>query len=57
MLILSRKVGEKIKIGEDVYVTVLNIKGGRVKIGVSAPETTKVLREEVAERPGEGKPK
>lgn len=50
MLILTRRVGEAIVIGEDVSVTVLGVKGNQVRIGVAAPLTTPVHREEIAER-------
>jgi carbon storage regulator len=48
MLILTRRPGEVIKIGGDVEVTVLGIKGNQVRIGVKAPRETVVDREEVA---------
>lgn len=50
MLILTRRVGETIKIGADVAVTVLGVKGNQVRIGVAAPKDVAVHREEVAER-------
>lgn len=50
MLILTRRVGEVIKIGTDVSVTVLAVKGNQVRIGVAAPKTTAVHREEIYER-------
>ena len=50
MLILTRRVGETLRIGDDVSVTVLGIQGQQVRIGVNAPKTTPVHREEVWER-------
>jgi carbon storage regulator len=47
MLILSRKVNEKIMIGEDISVSILEIRGDQVRIGVDAPKTIKVFRQEV----------
>lgn len=50
MLILTRRVGETLVIGDDVTVTVLGIKGNQVHIGVKAPKTVTVHREEIFER-------
>ncbi|MBP5402856.1 MAG: carbon storage regulator CsrA [Treponema sp.] len=47
MLILSRKIDEKIKIGEDITLTIIEIRGDQVKIGVEAPKNVKVFRQEV----------
>ncbi len=47
MLILTRKVGESLVIGDDVSIIVLGIKGNQVKIGVDAPKTVSVHREEI----------
>ena len=47
MLILSRKTGEKLMIGDDVELTILGIKGNQVRVGVSAPKEIPVHREEV----------
>ncbi len=47
MLVLTRRMGESIAIGEDVVVTVLSVSGGQVRIGVSAPRNVRVLREEI----------
>lgn len=49
MLILSRKVNEKIMIGEDISLTIIEIRGDQVKIGVEAPKSVKVFRQEVYE--------
>ena len=47
MLILSRKVDEKIKIGEDITITLIEVHGDQVKIGVEAPKHVKLFRQEV----------
>ena len=47
MLILSRKTDEKIKIGEDITLTIIEIRGDQVEIGVEAPKNVKVFRQEV----------
>lgn len=49
MLVLSRKLGEKIVIGHDVLVTVLEVRGDTVKLGVTAPRHISVHREEIYE--------
>ncbi len=50
MLILTRRVGEVVMIGNDVTVTVLGVKGNQVRIGVNAPRDVAVHREEIFER-------
>lgn len=49
MLILSRKIDEKIKIGNDITITVIGVNGDQVKVGVEAPKNVKVFRQEVFE--------
>ena len=59
MLILTRRVGEVIMVGDDVTVTVLGVKGNQVRIGVEAPKDVAVHREEIynkiAAEKGQGK--
>lgn len=50
MLILTRRVGEKLKIGDDIEVVVLGVKGNQVRIGVTAPRDVEVHREEIYQR-------
>lgn len=50
MLILTRKAGEKIHIGNDIEVTVLEVNGRQVRVGISAPLGLAILREEVFRR-------
>ena len=50
MLILTRRVGEKLVIGENVTVTVLGVKGNQIRIGIDAPPEVQVYREEIFKR-------
>lgn len=50
MLILTRRVGETVMIGDNVTVTVLGVKGNQVRLGVNAPKDVAVHREEIYER-------
>jgi carbon storage regulator CsrA len=50
MLILTRKVGETLMIGANVTVTVMNVSGNQVRIGINAPKDVEVHREEIYER-------
>ena len=47
MLVLTRKIGESIKINEDVKITVIDLKGKSIRLGIDAPRETKIYREEV----------
>lgn len=47
MLVLSRKANQSIKIGDNIEVTVLGVSGGRVRLGISAPEHVRILRSEL----------
>ena len=50
MLILTRKVGESVLIGNDISITVLSVRGNQVKLGVEAPKEVSVHREEIYQR-------
>ena len=50
MLILTRRVGEMVMIGEEVTITVLGVKGNQVRVGINAPKSVAVHREEIYER-------
>ncbi|WP_439106024.1 carbon storage regulator CsrA [Congregibacter sp.] len=50
MLILTRKEGESLRLGDDITVTVVSVKGGNVRIGVNAPRDLAVHREEIYDK-------
>ena len=50
MLILTRRVGETVMIGNDITVTILGVKGNQVRVGINAPKDVAVHREEIYER-------
>jgi carbon storage regulator len=50
MLVLTRKLGEGIVIGDDVTITVVEMKGGNVRIGIDAPKEKKIYRQEIFDR-------
>jgi len=50
MLVLTRKIGEGIVIGDDVTITVVEVKGGNVRIGIDAPREKKIYRQEIFDR-------
>ena len=52
MLILTRREGESVRIGEDITITVLRVKGSQVRLGVNAPKNVSVQREEIVGRAG-----
>ena len=56
MLVLTRKMGEKILIGNDVVVEIVKVQGNRVWIGLDAPVSVKILREEIAIKEKEKQP-
>jgi carbon storage regulator len=56
MLILTRKVGEMIRIGDDVTIRVLEVRGSQVRLGVDAPSDVRIFREEVYRQMHDGKP-
>jgi len=51
MLVLTRKTGERIMIGDNVFVTISKIQGNRVWIGLDAPASVRIVREEIAAKP------
>lgn len=55
MLVLTRRVGEKIRIGDDVIITLLGVRGNQYKVGIEAPNHIRVNREEIWERIQESK--
>jgi carbon storage regulator len=56
MLVLTRKLGEQIIIGEDISITVVAVQGDRVRLGITAPKETRVDRQEIHERRKSGEP-
>ena len=50
MLVLTRKIGEGIVIGDDIKITIVEMKGGSVRIGIDAPQDKKIYRQEVFDR-------
>ena len=50
MLVLSRKQGESIQIDDNIFVTISEVKGGRVRLSIDAPRSVRVVRKEVLER-------
>jgi carbon storage regulator len=49
MLVLSRKVGERIKVGENIWISIEEVDRGKVRVGIEAPKKMPILREEVVE--------
>lgn len=47
MLVLTRKTGESIKIGDDIEITVVSVKGDQIKLGITAPKDVEIFRKEV----------
>ena len=50
MLILTRKIGEAVKIGDDIEVSIIGVKGNQVRLGIKAPDDVAVHREEIYDR-------
>ena len=48
MLVLTRKIGERIQIGDDISVVISDIRGGKVLVGIEAPRNVRVVRNEIA---------
>jgi carbon storage regulator len=53
MLVLSRKPGEQVVLGNGITLTVVEVRGGRVRLAFDAPDPVRILRAELAGRPGE----
>lgn len=51
MLVLSRKLNQRILIGDDIRITVVGVSGGQVRIGIEAPRDLRIFREEIASAP------
>lgn len=56
MLVLSRKVGESIQISDNIFVKVIEVKGGRVRLSFDAPKEIQILREELSVEASKAKP-
>jgi len=52
MLVLTRKLLEKVRIGDNIVVTIVRIEGGQVRVGIDAPKSIPVVREELYRPPG-----
>lgn len=50
MLVLTRRVGEEIRIGEDIVIAIVEIKGGHVRVGIKAPQSVSIHRGEIYEK-------
>ena len=50
MLVLTRRIGETLVIGDDVRVTILGVKGNQIRVGIDAPKTVEIYREEIYDR-------
>lgn len=56
MLVLSRKATQQIQIGDNIVVTIVQVKGQGVRIGIEAPDDVRIVRSEIAERPADAEP-
>lgn len=56
MLVLTRKPGEKIRIGDEIVLTVIEIRGNRIKIGINAPSDVSIVRGELCDWSAEAPP-
>lgn len=56
MLVLSRKIGESIQIAGDIRVTVTEVRGGRVRLSIDAPDSIRVMRKEIVDAPNFSEP-
>ena len=54
MLVITRRIGEKFRIGDDIIITIEGTRGNQVRIGIKAPDDIEVLREELYERKKDG---
>ncbi len=54
MLVLSRQINERIHIGNDIHVTVVAIRGDKVRLGIEAPKSVPILRDEILQRIASG---
>ena len=50
MLVLTRKIGERLRIGDEISVTILGVKGSQIRIGINAPKKISVHREEIYDK-------
>ncbi len=57
MLVLSRKVNERILIGEDVVISIVRLEGNQVRLGITAPRDVRVVRSEIAHRSHRDRPR
>jgi carbon storage regulator len=56
MLVLSRKLNESIIIGDNVRIKIVGVRGNQIRLGIEAPDSVKIFREEILEEPTNGRP-